>query len=263
MAQLFCTGPVHIFVGSNVIIKTKQVLKYIPDDADLTEEQKLQLQIIKGKDYLPEIVTEKSFSPEYLGTAEKAPQIILRPNYRDIFTDTGGVSTPVGSIYDGCDALGSAVLTRWNEQVFQRVASFAGFSDGVPGTDADTALGTIMEAERETFVLYFVFPYAPRAGVVQNAPLPAANLGNGGAKKLAKVQQKLPGGYRFFSAKITGPIGIMPGSSAMRKQLVFGASRHWGGANPLSDRALPKDIKMRGSILYDYDVSATFQVPLN
>lgn len=203
MAQLWCTGPAHIFVGNGGSASQRTV--------------------------------------QYLGTAEQAPQIIIDPQYEQAFNDVGGGLVPIDELYQGEVANVSMVLTRWNEDVLQDIRSLPNFATNSPGAHGSIDLGTLMLSEGCTYPLYIKFPYA----------------------QAKTAMAGMPNGYRFWAAKNVGPFQVMPGTSLMRKQLIFNCLRHWGLGSPLSGPALQKDVAPSVGILYDFDISQTDGVQLN
>lgn len=199
MAQLFCTGPVLVYIG-----------------------------IPRGN----------SRVPAFLGTAEKAPQIIVNSEFEPVFNDIGGSMIPIAELFQGETAVVSMVLTRFNEATVQAVRSLVGPR---PGFYPTGSYGTIMEQEGFTFPLYLRFPYVAKPSMAGMVP-----------------------GYRFWSAKFTGPLQVVPGTTALRKQIIFGCTRSWTlASSPLAGTALPVDAPLGNSILYDHNMAEVLNVPVN
>lgn len=126
MAQPYCTGPAHIFVG------------------------------------FPARVTRSGAtgaSISYLGTCAQKPRIKIRKTYKDVPNDLFG-DVPMDKSYKGQDAFVGLDLTRWNEPVAQRIDALPGTTRG---TEAYGDIGTLMVHEYATVVLYIQFPYASKA----------------------------------------------------------------------------------------------------
>jgi hypothetical protein len=164
---------------------------------------------------------------QYLGTAEKQPRIVVDSQFEPLFNDMGG-GTPLDYMFQGEEGVVSVVLTRWNETVLRRIRSLPS-PGGIPGLNPNGDLGKFMGLEGNTYPLYIQFPYATKA----------AMLG-------------MPFGYRFWSAYLQGPFEVMPGTTALRKQLIFKCTRHFG-TSPL-ENALNPNVPPLNSRLYDHDM---------
>lgn len=129
-------------------------------------------------------------SPQFLGTAERAPVIDLVPAFLPVLNDLGGRLKPFDKSYQGEDGIVVARVNRWNEPVYQSIESAT--NNGTPGTDASGDIGTLMFQEDKAYEVWVVFPYA--------------------ASKAA--MSGMPSGYHFFGAWLEqdrlDPLGTEP-----------------------------------------------------
>jgi len=86
-----------------------------------------------------------------------------------------------------------------------------------------------MGLEGATYPLYISFPYAAKAAMAG-----------------------MPFGYRFFAAYLQGPFEVMPGTTALRKQLIFKCIRHWTGNHLLN--TMTPGVPPVNARLYDHDM---------
>lgn len=123
MAQLYCTGPAHVFVGfSN--------------------------QTGVG-------------TPLYLGTAEDAPEIELGPEFEPVMNDISGKKKPLDMQYQGEDALISVDLNRYNEATYALLAQR--INSGAPrGTDNALDIGSLAATEGLQLCCAILFPFAAK-----------------------------------------------------------------------------------------------------
>src|SRR5262245_7147495 len=100
MAQLWTTGPAHIWVG----VGGERYVSYQDDG---------------GGDMF---LFGHNNRAVYLGTAEDGPDIDITYDYEEVFFDGTG-TVPHDRIYEGSEATISAVLTRWNEHTIKNLMS--------------------------------------------------------------------------------------------------------------------------------------------
>lgn len=125
MAQIWSTGPVHIFVGTGGTSN----------------------------------FSGRSLTPAFLGRAEKAPQIVENPLYEPVFNDAGGQMEPIDELFQGVTASVSVVLTQWNEAVLRSLSAV-----GQPGSTGVTAFGQPMAQFGLTYPVYLLFQNAALPG---------------------------------------------------------------------------------------------------
>ncbi len=136
MANLYVTGPVHIFVSLPVGTYTGTSGAFDPAAYPTTIY--------------------------YLGTGEQAPIIQISPLYSPVGNDIAGDQIPFDDQYMGKTASAVVTLTRWNEAVAQALSNMPNSGDSVPGIDAAMDTGSLMQFEGGTFHTWFQFPYATK-----------------------------------------------------------------------------------------------------
>lgn len=166
---------------------------------------------------------------QYLGTAEKQPRIVVDSRFDPVFNDLGGTMTPLDYEFQGEEAVVSIVFTRWNEAVLRRIRSLP-TPGAIPGRNVNGDLGRFMGLEGGTYPLYVQFPYATKP-----------------------VMAGMPLGYRFWAAYLQGPFEVMPGTTTLRKQLIFKCIRHFGD-DPLTENPLTVNAAPLNSHLYDHNL---------
>jgi hypothetical protein len=122
-AQLYCTGPAHVFVSVY-------------------------------KSTLPAIA--------YLGTCEDAPRIKIVRKWREIHNDIGG-DEAFDRSYMGRAALISLDLNRFDEDVMQRIEAMPNAIVGRDGAELFGDIGTIVGLEAASLGIYVQFPYSVKA----------------------------------------------------------------------------------------------------
>lgn len=133
MANLYVTGPAHIFVQ------------------------------------LPGIAGPQAYS--YLGTAERYPKISIRPANEPVFNDIGG-KVPFDMAHMGEEAFVSADISRWNEPVYAALAARPRPGSGTRGVNVAGDIGTLYVTEGFAYSLAVLFPYAAKL-VYAAAGMPA------------------------------------------------------------------------------------------
>lgn len=129
MAQLYSTGPAHVFVaGTGGTVTTHG-------------------------------------TPLYLGTAESRPRINIMRHWREAMNDITGQISPMDLMYQGQSGIISVALSRWNEGVYQRIVhrsvnAGANAADILPGVDSETSVGSLMIHEAQLTHLWLTFPKA-------------------------------------------------------------------------------------------------------
>jgi hypothetical protein len=130
----------------------------------------------------------------YLGTAKKWPQIALARYYHPVWNDLGGSKIPIDELWQGEDALVGAEVNRWNELVYEAIATIPLGGAGVTGSNGPAEMGTAMVFEGFTFDVWVAFPYSPALGW---PTAKAAYLG-------------MPPGYHFPACVNLGPDRLQP-----------------------------------------------------
>lgn len=134
MANIYVTGPCHIYVGFGTI-----------DSSGVAS---------------PTTVPSAIY---YLGTAERAPVVNFVKQFEDVANDVAGIAFPVDRTYQGEEATTQMTLSRWNEAVYQRLMTGAKPNSGTPGIDTATDLGTALHLEGGSFHTWLHFPYVTKA----------------------------------------------------------------------------------------------------
>lgn len=129
-AQLYSTGPAHVYVALPVIsLGAPTGLK----------------------------------TPIYFGTAKISPQIELRAEWEPVFNDLGG-KVAFDTAFMGEEALTSIEFTRWVEPVYAQLANRptpgGGIAGGIRGLTGPLDVGSLMLTEGLNFGLYIIFPFA-------------------------------------------------------------------------------------------------------
>ena len=127
----------------------------------------------------------------YFGTAERCPLITIEAAYREIYADGQNQPIPADKILIGEKATITALMTRWDEDVYARMARRANptkfltdIGTHVRGSMLAADPGTMIIAESQWLQLYIQFPF------FQMAPY---------------QQYRLPTGYLFFGVTLQGP----------------------------------------------------------
>ena len=164
----------------------------------------------------------------YLGTCENGITIRGVPEFEPVMNDIGGTRKPFDRLYQGEDALSIGVLTRWNETVYQFMASIP--SAGVfPGICNLGNIGTLMITEGFAYEVYLQFPYAAKTLFSANG---------------------MPPGYRFPFSYLEGPIEQERGTKPNKRHLTF---YHGRGYDPSTG----------GFLLYDFNMTPIPAIPPN
>lgn len=131
MAQLYTTGPAHIFVGVGTGTGGLDVA--------------------------------------YLGTCENAPRVQLRPASKGVMNAISGTVVPHDKSFQGEEGFIGLDLTRWNQSVLNVVRGRAVPSVGPPGAYLPGDYGTLMITEGRAMRVWMTFPYAAKAAFNQAA----------------------------------------------------------------------------------------------
>lgn len=132
----------------------------------------------------PPPITTVTTTPLFFGWGESAPEPEFMPEYENVMSDLRGSRKPHDKLYEGQDARVTATMTIWDELVLQAMMAFTKSNN--PGVDGGSDIGTLMNAEKRSFMLWLVYPYA-----FTKSFMAAANM---------------RGGYRFYGAMLDGPI---------------------------------------------------------
>lgn len=103
----------------------------------------------------------RQFRPAFLGYTDHGVDLLMDPQYAPVVTDAGG-RVPTDLIYQGVSATVSLTLTRWRESSYEALAnhSFRGAANGGRGQLPSGSIGTVMNLEGASVILYVLFPYA-------------------------------------------------------------------------------------------------------
>ena len=169
MAQPFVTGAASIFVG-------------------------------RGSDVLgtAETAVHSPISPILLGTAERSPQVLVRPSWSPVFNDISGPNVPLDLGFVGAEGFVISNLTRWNEAGYQLLASYPSYNSvrGFWGVDD---VGTLQLTEEDALTVWILFPYS-----------------------IYPAYSTMPAGYRFPGAIPYGPEDMNQlGTQARRLGILF------------------------------------------
>lgn len=208
MTQMFCTGPVSIYIGLGpldvpVIPDPEGPFRPGPgvDGASVSsnifaeeEERKLRILGVLG-------------IPVFLGTCERVPLIRLEQHWQPFIRDDGGLSVPYELIYDSEEAWVYAEINRYNEPVLKAVQDRC-FQIGGPalrGFDREEDVGTLARTEGVAYPLWLSFPYAG---------------------KLSYGRAGMPPNYVFPQVVAFGPEEMSLGHRPRKNRLVWRALRH-------------------------------------
>lgn len=153
MATFYCTGPVQLWVGPQVIS--------------------------------PAYGTTLPTSPiRYLGTAEVSPQAEIRRQYQPAYNDLSG-AVPFDLNFLGEDAVLAIDLTRWNETTYQAIARAPGQLNSAAATPGGygtvgpaMGMGALQAHDGNSLTVYMAFPYGS-AAAAQNIPGRTFGMTNG------------------------------------------------------------------------------------
>lgn len=169
MANIYTTGPAHIFVGKSA------------DDTDLD-------------------------SLAYFGTFENSPQIAIQHLHEEVKNDIGG-DAPVAKSFLGSVGVISGILNRYDEAVYASLANGLYSASASRGIMSRAQIGAVAKTQGLDFDVLFWFPnnslytvddtpYVPPEGlhfvsVLPKGPDELLELGTG-ARKLQLTLQCLP-----------------------------------------------------------------------
>jgi hypothetical protein len=130
MAQIYSTGPAHLYVCDT--------------HCDTSQSSAL-----------------------YLGTAEEAPVIEVIPKFEPILNDIGG-HTPFEASYQGEMAQTGATLNRYNETTYAFLASRPVFA-ATRGLNTALDVGSLILTENLRLTVWVVFPFVAKAAMAAGA----------------------------------------------------------------------------------------------
>jgi len=144
MAQLYTTGPAHIYLAFPTGSGTQN-------------------------------------SPVYFGTCEDAPQVQIIPKFEDVYNSIGG-TVPFDKSYQGEVALIDLDMNRYNESVYGILAARPRV--GTRGVNIAGDVGTLMGTEGYTIGVYLKFDFgaagaAPKAAYTANGMPPGYRFPGG------------------------------------------------------------------------------------
>lgn len=172
------------------------------------------------------VIANLAKRPVFLGTGERAPNILARRAYTSVFNDITGDQVPLDKQWQGEEHFVSVVLTRWNEGVYRAMAALPR-PGGDPGGDGFLDRGSLMVTEGLAYPLLLRFGHADKAIYAANG---------------------MPPGVRYYAAYLEGQDRHEPGTSVNRRHLMFYCANVY---NPAT-----------GAIgLFDYNVSALPAIP--
>ena len=212
MTQMFSTGPVFIYIGLGPVEIT------LPPEPDLGGEFNLRAggvggaalrDLPRGKDADEKVRHLRvQTSPVFLGTCERVPLIRLEQKWYPFIRDDGGLSVPYELIYDSEEAWIYAEINRYNEPVLEVIQDRC-FGLGRPpvlrGMDREEDIGTLANAEKVSYALWLVFPYA---------------------RKLVMALGGMPANYVFPAVVAFGPEELSLGHRPRKNRLVWRALRY-------------------------------------
>lgn len=169
MANIYTTGPAHIFLGRST------------DDSDLD-------------------------ALSYFGTFENSPQIVIQNLHEEVMNDIGG-DAPVAKSFLGSVGTISGILNRYDEAVYASLANGLYSASSARGIMPRANIGALAQTQSLDFDVLFWFPnntlytvddspYTPPEGlhflsVVPQGPDQLLELGTG-ARKLQITLQAIP-----------------------------------------------------------------------
>ncbi len=96
-------------------------------------------------------------NPLLLGTGMRGPRIKVRRAYSRVWNDLTGPELAFDKIWAGEEALIFFDLTRWNENIYQLMATRPR-AGATPGAEPPGTRGTLLMTEGKAFPLYLRFP---------------------------------------------------------------------------------------------------------
>lgn len=169
----------------------------------------------------------------FLGSAESAPDIELTGEFEPVYSDIAGSRLPMDRIFEGEEAVISAVLTWWDESTLNAINTFGAALGSVDGRSFFHDTGTIMGQEGANFEFFVRFPFAAKP-----------------------AYSDMPAGYHFLSAMRIGGFRIEPGTKVNKRHLIIKAQRKLNPA--IGAPGLNTEIFR----LYDFDMSAVANIPI-
>ena len=109
------------------------------------------------------------FGPVLLGTAERTPQILVRPSWSPVFNDISGPNVPLDLGFVGAEGFVIVNLTRWNEAAYTILSSYPTFG-GSRGSWGIDDVGTLMMTEEVALTVWVVFPYSATHSAYSTMP---------------------------------------------------------------------------------------------
>lgn len=174
--------------------------------------------------------------PQYLGTAEKAPFIDIEEASEPWFTDEGGPVNHTDEMFVGTSGTVTLLTTRFSQATLDRLLSRPNPVTGTAGRNSVRDFGELAGLERGGFPLYIMFP-------------------NFGLSAYASPGEVMPGGYRFWFAKLLSS-QIVPGTQAQKVAMRFSVRQAWQitrHSRPEAHAAVEKGATE--AVLFDYDLS--------
>jgi len=151
LANLYVTGPAHIYVAPGGIIST----------SNSGSSGTLIANYFAG-------VSASTIL--YLGTCEQPPRILVDPKWKALYADIGGDEVPFEKSFMGEAGMVTGILNRWNEAVYAKCAAKPR-TNATRGTWTANDVGTLMLAEAVAYPLWLHFPYASKQfGTIYNMP---------------------------------------------------------------------------------------------
>lgn len=108
-AQQYCTGAIHVFVGTAGTATNKQ--------------------------------------PEYLGTMESRPRVETDRSWDSLMNDLAGTQLPFDYIYEGEEAILNCVFTRFDYLVMKKLENMPDLFSGTRGENNYLERGSLMSLE--------------------------------------------------------------------------------------------------------------------
>jgi len=246
VAHEYCTGPVAIYVGVGDTV-TRREVELTPDNPAY---------VSGGGSWVFQQSRAVGKNPVFLGTCRKWPIILIKPEWKPIFTDHAGL-VPDDLMFMGEHAYVIAEVNRYVETAYRSISARPYYWAN-RGRAYETSVGTMMLREGQSYPVWLVFPYAVKpiyrataGGLAAVGFIPATGPLGILAGALANAPAAaMPAGYRFLECVLEGPDRLDPlGTMARSIHLAF--------------HALPQHIKPAsgGRRLYDHDMSAVTKRP--
>jgi hypothetical protein len=187
LANQFSTGPVDLYIAPGTGVSTSGY----------------------GGGFTDLLTYPSAGGMYFLGSCEKAPQVLINPKWMPHLSDLNGGMIPFDVSCAIADAQVTMTLTRWNESVYKFYTTNPIYS-GTRGSWAAADVGRLMLHEARAACLWCYFPYS--------------------SLKEYGGSYNQPGGYRFIATWPTAE-SVMSGSTLSKRMLQVYASPVYNPAN--------------------------------